>query len=207
MCKGLSPDKRSRAESPEDSGDEAVATDEATPARKRKSEGDRIQFFKNDPLCKELEPLRALCANCNTWVDLHQKRKYVMKEWVVHQKSCKRGSVAPTLVSTEIRDISVDLFLHRSPSTRVTPARPPVSREQSVQLKDEDSESPARKVKLRRFTEVERKSILDNDPRSGEVRPQEVFCIPCNKFIRLSTKTSYALYNWEAHSSKCFKTQ
>ncbi len=88
----------SRAESPEDSGDEAIGADEVTPSRKRKSEQDRIQFFKDDPLCKELEPLRALCGNCHNWVDLHDKRRYVMKEWVTHQKLCKRGSVAPSYV-------------------------------------------------------------------------------------------------------------
>ena len=93
----------------------------------------------------------------------------------------------------------------KPPSIRIPP-RPSVSREQTL-VKDEEAESPVPKTKLRRYTEAERKAILEKDPRSGEVRPQEVFCLPCNKFIRLSTKTTYALYNWEAHSSKCAKAQ
>ena len=142
-----------------------------------------------------------------------------MKDWVVHQKLCKRSSVTPMYVV-------VFLFLsnHRPSIAALvvssTPVKPPViriparapasiSKDSTTHVKDEETETPppVPKAKLRRFTEAERKAILDNDPRSGEVRPQEVFCVPCNKFIRLSSKTSYALYNWEAHSSKCAKAQ
>ena len=64
----------------------------ATITRTRKSEDERVQYFKSDPLCKEIEAHRALCARCNSWIELNPKRRYIMKEWVAHRKGCGKGT-------------------------------------------------------------------------------------------------------------------
>lgn len=46
----------------------------------------------------------------------------------------------------------------------------------------------------------ERKRILEEDELTTEVREHEVFCAQCNKWIRLSSKSKYALSNWHTHT-------
>lgn len=48
----------------------------------------------------------------------------------------------------------------------------------------------------------ERKRILENDELTTEVREDEVFCGPCNKWIRLAPKIKYSLSNWQIHTKK-----
>ncbi|KAJ7170470.1 hypothetical protein C8R43DRAFT_91779 [Mycena crocata] len=54
-----------------------------------------------------------------------------------------------------------------------------------------------------RKTEAERKAILDTDPRAETVEKDQVMCRKCQKWIRLSTRTPYALNNWNQHQSAC----
>ena len=46
----------------------------------------------------------------------------------------------------------------------------------------------------------ERKRILESDELTTEVRENEVFCKPCDKWIKLASKTKYALANWQTHT-------
>lgn len=59
------------------------------------------------------------------------------------------------------------------------------------------SEGPIRR------TESERKFILDSDDRAESVKPDEVKCRKCQKWIRLAMKSNYALYNWNKHQESC----
>ena len=62
--------------------------------RARKTEAERIEFLQNDPLTGDVEPHRVFCKECDEWVDLAPKRKYVMANWNAHrkQKHKQRGS-------------------------------------------------------------------------------------------------------------------
>jgi hypothetical protein len=55
----------------------------------------------------------------------------------------------------------------------------------------------------KRKTEAERKMVLDTDPRAQEVKPGEVLCRKCQKWIKLSKSSRFALYNWISHQSRC----
>lgn len=59
--------------------------------RKRKNEHERKEWFLEDKDCEVLEPHRVKCARCRQWVVLHSKRKYVMKFWLAHKKTCEEG--------------------------------------------------------------------------------------------------------------------
>lgn len=54
-----------------------------------------------------------------------------------------------------------------------------------------------------RRTEEERERILKEDPRSGEVRPYEVECTTCKKWIQLGDKVRYRLESWNKHQQSC----
>jgi hypothetical protein len=51
--------------------------------------------------------------------------------------------------------------------------------------------------------ELEGKEALESDSRTGEIRPNEVFCTSCNTWIALDPVTPYATANWEAHLLQC----
>lgn len=51
---------------------------------------------------------------------------------------------------------------------------------------------------IRRSLE-ERQSLLEQDPLAREVEPNQVLCEPCNKWIRLGSKTKYGLGQWQKH--------
>jgi hypothetical protein len=52
-------------------------------------------------------------------------------------------------------------------------------------------------------TEAVRKALLEMDPRAEEVKPTEVLCKKCQKWIKLSKRCSFAAYNWHAHQRRC----
>jgi hypothetical protein len=52
-------------------------------------------------------------------------------------------------------------------------------------------------------SEAERQAYLEEDPRSEEVRPYEVLCKTCKKWVQLGNKTRYSLGHWKAHQKRC----
>ena len=60
------------------------------------------------------------------------------------------------------------------------------------------SETPGRNK-----SEAERQAYLEGDPRSEEVRPYEVLCKTCKKWVQLGNKTRYSLSHWKEHQKRC----
>jgi hypothetical protein len=54
-----------------------------------------------------------------------------------------------------------------------------------------------------RQSDAKRKALLEEDPRAQEVKPHEVLCRSCQKWIKLSIDHSYLLGNWHAHQQRC----
>lgn len=77
-----------RAHSPDSVADDQSVCGESSRSgtRARKTEAERIEFLQNDPLTGDVEAHRVFCKECDEWVDLAPKRKYVMQNWNVHRK-------------------------------------------------------------------------------------------------------------------------
>lgn len=52
-------------------------------------------------------------------------------------------------------------------------------------------------------SEAERQAYLEGDPRSEEVRPYEVLCKTCKKWVQLGNKSRYSLGHWKEHQKRC----
>ncbi|KAH8091651.1 hypothetical protein BXZ70DRAFT_952670 [Cristinia sonorae] len=109
------------------------ASEAGTKPRNRKNEGDRIQFFKNDPNCTELSPMRAFCTKCQNWIVLSANRRYVMKNWIAHRKSdClkipdEKGEMGKDVVQSpesETKPPVLPVTLAAPPATPATPVTP-----------------------------------------------------------------------------------
>ncbi|KAF8448921.1 hypothetical protein L210DRAFT_3523478 [Boletus edulis BED1] len=62
------------------------------------------------------------------------------------------------------------------------------------------SSSPSRSV---RRTTAQRRAFLRDEPLAGEVEPHRVYCLECEKWIKLSLHTEYAISNWTSHKQRC----
>lgn len=51
--------------------------------------------------------------------------------------------------------------------------------------------------------EDERKKALEADTRCSEVRPHEVFCLLCKRWIKLYRDVTYIDSNWLRHAERC----
>lgn len=76
----------------EDADEGSVAGEPKGRYASRKNEAERRQFLEEDPNSGEVEPHRAFCKACNEWIDLNPSRRYIMKNWVEHRRSCKNVS-------------------------------------------------------------------------------------------------------------------
>ncbi|KAF8141505.1 hypothetical protein EV363DRAFT_1308297 [Boletus edulis] len=62
------------------------------------------------------------------------------------------------------------------------------------------SSSPSRSI---RRTTAQRRAFLRDEPLAGEVEPHRVYCLECEKWIKLSLHTEYAVSNWTLHKQRC----
>ena len=52
-------------------------------------------------------------------------------------------------------------------------------------------------------TAEERRKVLEDDPRAGQVNPHDVYCKMCNKWIKLYRDIPYVESNWTRHAERC----
>jgi len=171
-------------EGQEDAYDDVSVTESSKSHRKNAEE--RLQFFHSQPDCREVEPHRALCTGCDQWVSLNPIRAYAMRPWLVHRRECRKTSLTSKQMTTKPRDKEEGVPDGSKADDDVT------SVVQSA------SETPGR-VK----GEAERQAYLEGDPRSEEVRPYEVLCKTCKKWVQLGNKTRYSLNHWKEHQKRC----
>ena len=77
----------------QDEGRDDISVAESSKTH-RKTEDERLQFFRSQPECREVEPHRAFCTGCDQWVPLNPNRAYVMRPWLIHRRDCRRNSLA-----------------------------------------------------------------------------------------------------------------
>ncbi|KAF8479796.1 hypothetical protein DFH94DRAFT_631661, partial [Russula ochroleuca] len=169
----------------QDDGRDDVSVAESSKGH-RKTEEERIRFFQSQPDCREVEPHRAFCTGCDQWVPLNPVRAYVMRPWLVHRRECRKNPLTIKQVTTNARNKEEGTNDGSKCDDDVTSA---------VQSA---SETPGRSK-----GEAERQAYLEEDPRSEEVRPYEVLCKTCKKWVQLGNKTRYSLYHWKDHQKRC----
>ncbi|KAF8630147.1 hypothetical protein AX15_003099 [Amanita polypyramis BW_CC] len=143
----------------------------------RRTEAERFFYFKNQPECAEVEPHRALCMRCNSFVNLGRKQKYAVHPWELHRTKCDaRAGDAP--LNT-------------------------IKKDESECMDTESTATPSVAGRQTRRTESERKAWLEADSRAEEIQPEQVKCRGCKRWIRLSTKRPYTIYPWQKHQERC----
>jgi len=110
----------------------------------------------------------------------------VMRPWVVHRRECRRNSL------TTKQDVTK------------TPSKEGGVPDDSKGDDDVTSVVQSSSEKMGRLKgEAERQAYLEGDPRAEEVRPYEVLCKTCKKWVQLGNKTRYLLGHWKEHQKRC----
>lgn len=187
----------------QDDGRDDVSIAESSKGN-RKTEEERIQFFHSQPDCREVEPHRAFCICCDQWVPLNSARPYVMRPWVLHRRECRRNSLSTKQYGL---DSSCLRFLSDAPPRRdvtKTPSKEGGVPNDSKGGDDVTSVVQSSSEKLGRLKgETERQAYLEGDPRAEEVRPYEVLCKTCKKWVQLGNKARFSLGHWKDHQKRC----
>jgi hypothetical protein len=178
--------------------------------RIRRTEPERMQYLKDQPECSDVEAHRAFCARCSSWVNLGKSRTYTVRPWEAHRVKCDRKPAVekddkpaidePPEVG-ERQDQPAPDKGGPDPAQEEEPLQSPTT-SVAVTGANDDASSPGSSKSTRR-SEAERMAILQADSRAQEVKPHEVFCGSCQKWIKLSINSPYALANWQSHQQRC----
>ncbi|PFH51785.1 hypothetical protein AMATHDRAFT_2698 [Amanita thiersii Skay4041] len=156
----------------------SIAESVRTTGKIRRTEAERILYFKNQPECTNLEPHRVFCTRCETFVNLGQRQTYSVRPWELHRTKC-------------------DSHAGDHPHNSATPTKDEAKNDAESAASFSTSDSPVRR------TEAERKAILESDTKVEEVQPNQVKCKTCGKWIKLSNQRSYVLHPWQRHREHC----
>ncbi|PPQ64226.1 hypothetical protein CVT24_008602 [Panaeolus cyanescens] len=154
----------------------------------RRSEAERIEYFKNQPECGTMDLHAVQCLRCGKSVNLGKKQTYAVRPWEIHRSRCdqKPAQNVPTTPAVKAGASVADaLHLESSPiipptffATPSAPSRP-------------------------RLTEEQRKEFLENDKQIEKVEKHRVCCYKCHNWVDLSPTQTYSSKNWISHKLKC----
>ncbi|KAH9832598.1 uncharacterized protein C8Q71DRAFT_777249 [Rhodofomes roseus] len=193
-----------RARSPDSvADDQSVLGESSKSARARKTEAERIEFLQNDPLTEEVEAHRVFCKECQEWVDLAPKRKYVMQNWVTHrkQKHKQRGNPDKHDTSDLKSEVAAD-----EDDGHVEDDNASVAASSVAPLETPRSEKSSRERPSNRITAMQRKLSLVNDPQVRKLTDQIVECAVCRAEVTVKGQVDYDLARWEGHKATCTKS-
>ncbi|KAG1774102.1 hypothetical protein EV702DRAFT_1126647 [Suillus placidus] len=172
-------------DTPDDDADETSSIAESSAGgRIRRSESERIQYFKDQSQCDDMEPHRVHCARCDKWINLGKRQTYTVRPWEIHRRRCDPRS-------------PVSKKSNRSEPEMEKPEGEVSISELSQEITKQPSPQSARQ------SDAEKKALLEEDPRAQEVKPHEVLCRSCQKWIKLSIDHTHLLGNWHAHQQRC----
>lgn len=197
------PSSRGQPSSPADDGDETESIAESScGTRVYRSEPERIEYFKKQPECGELEPHRAFCTRCDSWVNLRKPQTYTVRPWERHRAKCdlkpsvaKETKAASTVASPSAGEKEDAKVKEEGPAPIILDLRATKSSE-DVQPSFTCEGMPTNKQESLRL------AVLQADPRVLEIKPYEVLCRGCQKWIKLSPQP-YTLSNWQGHQQRC----
>ncbi|KAF9266905.1 hypothetical protein L218DRAFT_755876 [Marasmius fiardii PR-910] len=153
----------------------SVAESILSTTKVRRTEAERIEYFKNQPEASDVGPYKVTCLRCKKTISLGKRQTYTVKLWETHRTRC---------------DAKVPSGMFNEKSVHVS------------KKNDSKSETGATSTTARvKTTEAERKAILERE--AADLKPDEALCKRCKKWIRLGNGNTYSLGNWTSHQVRC----
>jgi hypothetical protein len=157
---------------------------------KRKSPAARQSEIAANAHCGELEPARAYCTTCATWVELSAKTPYSIRPWTQHLRDVHDEAQPPRKRKSRVDDEEEpDDTSTVAPSVAHTTSE--IGADTSMSLK----------------TESQRRALLQLDTRIEQVHPHQVLCRQCTQWVKLHPTRKFEVQRWQAHCDGCSGAQ
>ncbi|KAJ3721264.1 hypothetical protein C8R42DRAFT_83986 [Lentinula raphanica] len=200
--------------------------------RVRRSEHERIEYFKNQPECGSLEPNRVKCLRCQKYVALGKRTTYNVRPWEKHRATCdlkpavehraspdgadaiaSAESVSPHRTSHESEEERKSILFADPNVQEVEPNRVLCKKCNSwIRLSGSNydpgnwkshNRSCGVPVPSSKVATAERKLKLVNDNRVESFGVNHVICGTCNVTVALKDDMDYNLTQWDEHKAGC----
>ncbi|KAJ4475041.1 hypothetical protein J3R30DRAFT_3506223 [Lentinula aciculospora] len=199
--------------------------------RVRRSESERIEYFKNQPECGTLEPNRVKCLRCQKYVSLGKQTTYKVRPWEKHRAKCDLKPAVEHQASPEGAEEECRSEVTHGPRARRTEeerksilfADPNVQEVQKDRVLCKKCNSWIRLSSSRydlgnwnlhnkccgaivpssRVATAERKLKLVNDIRAASFGVNYVICAACKTTVALMNDVDYNLTLWDEHKADC----
>ncbi|KAJ3786959.1 hypothetical protein GGU10DRAFT_350174 [Lentinula aff. detonsa] len=198
--------------------------------RVRRSEDERIEYFKNQPECGSLEPNQVKCLRCQKYVSLGKRTTYNVRPWENHRSKCDLKPAVEHQASPDGADeVACTPRTHKTEEERksILFADPNVQEAQTdrvlckrcnswIRLSGSrydlgnwksHSRSCCVPVPSSRVATAERKLNLVNDKRVQSFGVNHVICAACNTTVALMSNVDYNLTQWDEHKTNCPETE
>ncbi|KAF9445241.1 hypothetical protein P691DRAFT_785489 [Macrolepiota fuliginosa MF-IS2] len=150
---------------------------------------ERNNLFGKDPDVRKFDAERVLCNLCDKWIDVPSSdHLQAVQKWLQHRADCQKPK--PKAESQQHHN-------HHNHHHQQPQRRPPSPRQYSPE--------PQQAHESRRRNAEQRAATLRADKFIGEVEPNRVFCLLCQKWVQLRQDSSYCAYPWIQHKTKCEK--
>ncbi|KAH7867824.1 hypothetical protein F5879DRAFT_952570 [Lentinula edodes] len=199
--------------------------------RVRRSENERIEYFKNQPECGSLEPNRVKCLRCQKYVALGKQTTYSVRPWEKHRARCDlkpavEHQASPDGTNEDTRSEAT----HTSRTRKTEEERKGILfADPNIQEVEKDkvlckkcnswirlgssrydlgnwkshSKACGAPIPSSRVATAERKLKLVNDERATSFGVNHVICAACNTTVALMNDVDYNLTLWDEHKAGC----
>ncbi|KAF8989010.1 hypothetical protein BDZ89DRAFT_1087513, partial [Hymenopellis radicata] len=206
--------------------DASVAESFISLSRVRRTEPERIAYFKNQSECSEIEPHRVWCTRCQKHVSLGKKQTYAVRPWEKHREKCDQ-KVPKSMFDKEsesgaVKESPLNLKTEeeRKATLEADPRAEKIEKEQvlcrrcqkwvksssnlaySLYNWNRHQQTCSDMQQSERVASVERKLRVVNDPQVKGHTPRHIECKQCGKNVQL-VGSEYNLENWETHKLEC----
>ncbi|KAK7025207.1 hypothetical protein R3P38DRAFT_2953290 [Favolaschia claudopus] len=198
----------------------------------RRTEAERLEYFKNQPDCSNIEPHCVTCTRCGKVVQLGRKQTYTVKPWETHRKRCDQTIAASGSVIDDGASVRSEMRSEAGSVMRMNEGQRKALLEEDqraetvqpdqvlcrkchkwIRLSSRTNYSLgnwnahqskcADAVVSTRVAMAQRKIHLVNDPQAKSSGPRNVECRICGNNVALVGDTDYTLTSWEAHKQTC----
>ncbi|KIK50457.1 hypothetical protein GYMLUDRAFT_51165 [Collybiopsis luxurians FD-317 M1] len=200
--------------------------------RVRRTEEERIEYFKNQPECGSLEPNRVKCTRCQKYVSLGKQTTYNVRPWEKHRAKCDLKPAVEHQASPE----ATDGGSAATPRTRLTEeerkgillADPNIQEVEPEQVLcknctkwirlnnttaydlsnwKQHNRSCNAPIPSSRVATAARKLQLVNDEQVKSFSTNTVVCATCNITVELTKDVDYNLTLWNEHKAGCDRSK
>ncbi|KAF8916053.1 hypothetical protein CPB85DRAFT_365792 [Mucidula mucida] len=188
--------------------DASVAESFVSLSRVRRTEPERIAYFKNQPECSEIDPHRVWCTRCQKHVSLGKKQTYAVRPWEKHREKCDQ-KVPKSMFDKEaesgaVKESPLNLKTEeeRKATLEADPRAEKIEKEQVLCRRCQKWVKSNSTLTYSLYNWKRHQQTCSDSQQIKGHTPRHIECKQCGKNVQL-VGSEYNLENWETHKLAC----